>query len=113
MTQFKVEQRKYDNCTSEKFRSAFGVDLCLSYNRPKLGAGLFDLLKPVNLDRVMASEYSDDYSDDDEDDEEADEDQNDEDEEIYGGLDRPRLSLAGPYHYQVIINSFGHLHLSQ
>jgi hypothetical protein len=106
ITQFTVEQKRYANCTSSNFRSSFGVDLCLSFNRPRLGGSLFELLKPVDLDRVLAGEYSDDYSNENEAEEKNHdghdhEDDDDDDEELYGNLDRPKVTLSGPYHYQV------------
>lgn len=92
ITQFSVEQKRFENCTSSNFHNAFGVDLCLTFNRPKLGASLFELLKPADLDSVLANQDDDD---------EEEEQENEDRDEIYGNLNRPKITLSGPYHYQV------------
>ena len=34
ITEFTVEQYKYEKCTSDKFSAAFGIEACLKLNRP-------------------------------------------------------------------------------
>jgi hypothetical protein len=88
VTEFTVEQYKYEKCTSDKFSAAFGIEACLKFNRPLIGS-LFESLKPIDVDQIL----SDDAEDDDEDD--------DDDEKVNDLAKRPRFSLSGPYHYEV------------
>ena len=89
MTEFTVEQYKYEKCTSEKHNAAFGIEWCLKFNRPVVGS-LFESLKPVDIDQILADEMEDDDDDDDEDDEK--------DNDL---AKRPRISLSGPYRYEI------------
>ena len=84
VTDFSVEQYKYDRCTSERFRNAVGIDVCARFNRPVLGP-ILDVIKPVDMDSILADE---------------DIDSDDEDELTK----RPLLPFAGPYHYEVCLD---------
>ena len=86
MTQFTVEQYKIDKCTSARYNAAFGIEWCLNVNRPLIGS-LFEALKPIDLDQVIADQEL-------EDDDDIDEEDND-------LAKRPRFTLSGPYHYEV------------
>jgi hypothetical protein len=81
VTGFTVEQHKVDRCTSERFRNALGIDMCLKFNRPVLGP-ILEVIKPVDVDSIM----------------DEDEIDNDDEDEL---IKRPMLPFAGPYHYEV------------
>ena len=72
VTGFTVEQHKVDRCTSERFRNALGIDMCLKFNRPVLGP-ILEVFKPVDVDSIM-----------------------DKDELVK----KPKLAAAGPDDYQ-------------
>lgn len=79
--EFTVDQTKVDACTSDRFRTAFGVDFCVKLNRPVLGP-ILEIIKPIDFDSII--------------DEDMDEDDEEED-----SIRRPMLPFAGPYHYEV------------
>jgi hypothetical protein len=83
VTDFSVEQHKVDRCTSERFRNALGIDMCVKFNRPVLGP-ILEVIKPVDVDSIM----------------DEDEIDNDDEDEL---IKRPMLPFAGPYHYEVNI----------
>ena len=90
VTQFKTERKEYKVCNSDRFKTTVGVELCLSVQRPKFGEVL-EILKQRrqgDLEDEFESYYEDMENDD--------EDENDVD-----NVKRPRLTLAGPYHYEV------------
>ncbi len=91
ITQFDVEQHKYDKCMSSKAQSIMGIEWCLQFNRPVVGS-LMDALKPIDLDKVIADENEDDDA----------ENYNDDDEKEL--VKRPMFMLSGPYHYEVFNN---------
>ena len=91
VTKFDVERYELDKCTSPKFYSTIGIELCASVKRPKVGS-LFDALRPVDIEKNLNFLDEEDNDDDNDDD---DDDEND-------GVKRPRLTLSGPYHYEVI-----------
>jgi ABC-type Zn2+ transport system substrate-binding protein/surface adhesin len=75
---------------------------------------LIEALKPVDLDRVLADsdDDADDINDDDDEDDEDDHDHGHDDDDdddddhdhkqnIYGKFNRPKITLSGPYHYQI------------
>jgi len=80
VTDFSVDQYKLDRCTSERFRNAVGIDVCLKFNRPVLGP-ILEVIKPIDMDSILDEEI----------------DSDDEDELT----NRPMLPFAGPYHYEV------------
>jgi hypothetical protein len=89
VTKFEVEEYVKDKCTSDKFIGNVGVGLCLSIKRPNVGS-LLNFLKPE-------TNFDEDGDDDDE-----EEDDDDEDDKQKGTDSKPRLSMAGPYHYEVL-----------
>ena len=95
VTKFSVEQRQVDKCTTDNFKSSVGVQFCLSVKRPKAGS-----LKNLIWPEQSPVEVDDDDDEDDEDDEDEDDD-DDEDENVDKNIKRPRLTLSGPYSYEV------------
>ena len=54
---FKTEQVNYDGCTTERFETAFGVNLCLTVQRPKLGVReSFRYLFLEDIEQVMSED---------------------------------------------------------
>lgn len=102
---FKTDRIKYEKCTSPNFHKSIGFDFCLTVQRPDVG-GFVEVLKTLDLSNSFRP-YEDDDDDDDEDDHdhdndgEADHDSNDH-EEYYK---RPKLTLSGPYHYNVMLKN--------
>lgn len=85
--QFKTEQTNYEECTSERFKTAFGVNLCYKVQRPK--ASLQEFYKYYRLESI-----------DQDNEDEEDEDHNESNEPT-----RPSLLLSGPYHYHVVLQN--------
>ena len=80
--QFKTEQTNYEGCTSERFKTAFGVNLCFKVQRPQ--ASLRELFKYSTLENV---------------------DQQDDEDDEQNEPTRPSLLLSGPYHYHVVLQN--------
>lgn len=95
VTKFSVEQYQANKCTSDKFTTSVGVQLCMSIQRPKVGS-LKNLLWPEQ--NPMEAAADDDDDDDEKDDDDDDDDDQDEADKKFK---RPRLTLSGPYSYQV------------
>jgi hypothetical protein len=98
VTEFKTQQKVYTRCNTEQFQTTFGgLALCLSVNRPDFGSLVKILRKRRQGDLEESfSEYYSDLEDDLDDDEVATATSNN---------DRPTLVLAGPYHYELVLNN--------
>ena len=81
--EFKIAQNRFDECTKDRFRAAFGVDVCIRMNRPVVGS-ILDIIRPIDFDSIMDLSMSDD----------SDEMQS---------IRRPMLPFSGPYRYEVNI----------
>lgn len=91
---FKIEQVNYDSCTSERFETAFGVNLCLTVQRPKVS--IRESMRYLFLEDIEQTMSEDDGLDEDE----YSHDANDGHDHSQSLL-RPSLLLSGPYRYQV------------
>jgi len=88
---FKIEQVNYDSCTSQRFETAFGVNLCLTVQRPKVS--IRESFRYLFLEDIEES-----MSEDEDEDEHNANDGHDHSQLLM----RPSLLLSGPYRYQVI-----------
>ena len=89
VTKFSVEQHQADECTTDNFMTSVGVQLCLSIRRPKVGS-VKNLIWPEQNPIEASIEDDEDENDDDDDDKDVDK-----------NIRRPRLTLSGPYSYEV------------
>jgi hypothetical protein len=98
--------KEYTKCNSEQFKTNVGIDFCFQVRRPVFGS-----LRKILGDRRQGDleEAFDEYY-------EQLEDLNEDNDEPVDNVKRPKLYLAGPYHYEVkfklnytnfILNSFG------
>lgn len=112
VTKFSVEQRQKSLCTSDNFKTSVGVQLCLSVQRPKIGS-LKNLIWPEAnpVDETMDDDEDDDDNEENDDDDEDDDD--DEQENIDKNITRPRMTLSGPYSYEVCIYLSTYTHVNQ
>ena len=89
VTKFKTPQKESEECTSQKFKEAIGVNFCVQVKRPVLEP-LNELLKPVSLEKSFNKYHShfgfDDVSGEDNESSE---------------IKRPFIILSGPYEFEV------------
>lgn len=96
VTEFKTARKVYTKCNTDTFKETFaGLQLCMSVDRPEFGS-LRRILKQrrySDLEEDFQAFYADLA-----DDEHFEADNSD-------NLNRPTIFLAGPYHYEVILNN--------
>jgi hypothetical protein len=88
---FSVPTHELAKCTSDNFLNSFGVNICFSVKRPAVG-DLREVFRSPDLNdptKLFDSEDDDDEDHDHDDDEPQ----------------RPRLSLSGPYHYDLVLKN--------
>ena len=94
--EFKTMQKKYKVCNTDQFKATFGLEMCLSVDRPDFGSliSISKQRRQSDLEELFNEYYKDMQNDDD-----------DEKAQVRDNIKRPMLVLAGPYNYELTLNN--------